>query len=101
MYLFMQRSLLGVCCRLTFSIQLVLNVHLRYCDSAPMMQIVTISEHPSTGQLLMLMHFADDSTLEKQPKRYIVLANDTTLSSCLAHLPDLGFSHSDLQELVC
>src|SRR5438270_34540 len=65
------------------------------------MQIVALSEHPETGQLLMIMHYADDGTLEKRPCEpndnwYIALAYATKLSSRLAHLHDTGFSHSDL-----
>jgi len=65
------------------------------------MQIVALSEHPETGQLLMIMHYADDGTLEKRPCEpndnwYIALAYATKLSSRLAHLHDMGFSHSDL-----
>src|SRR5437764_5280255 len=65
------------------------------------MQIVALSEHPKTGQLLMVMQFADDGTLEKRPCEsndnwYFALAYATKLSSRLAHLHGMGFSHSDL-----
>ena len=82
--------------------QLVLNVHLSYCgDTAPTMRIVALSQHPETGQLLMIMQFADDGTLEMRPCEsndtwYFALSYATKLSSRLAHLHEMGFSHSDL-----
>jgi serine/threonine protein kinase len=65
------------------------------------MRIVALSQHPETDQLLMIMQFADDGTLEMRPCEsndnwYFALSYATKLSSRLAHLHDMGFSHSDL-----
>ena len=83
----------------------MLNVYLsrgaRNVNNAPTMEVIGVSQHPDTGDYLMVMQFADMGTLEKRPcdpdaDWYTALTYATKLASRLASLHETGFTHQDL-----